>query len=329
MDKQKILSVSVACYNLKDMIETNIKSFCESSVADDVELIITDDGSTDNTLEYAEKWEKQYPNVIKLIRKKNEGPGSTVNSGIKHATGKYFRMVDGDDWVNSKNLELFIEFLRGCDSDLVISDYDIYDNENKKIIETKTCSLSPLNQFHVDKAYLNIPFEMHSLTYKTSILKENEISLDNCFYTDVEYTLFPMKYVNTISYFNKTIYIYRVAQATQSVNPNSMKKNVAQHELVLNHVIEDFIVNEKNMSIGQKTFIAKRIASMCDVQLTTYLYFEPTKEQKRFVKDFINSIKQYPEIYSEFKKGKKLKLLKWSNFVLFSIVRKLVLKKTA
>ena len=211
MDKQKILSVSVACYNLKDMIETNIKSFCESSVADDVELIITDDGSTDNTLEYAEKWEKQYPNVIKLIRKKNEGPGSTVNSGIKNATGKYFRMVDGDDWVDSKNLELFIEFLRGCDSDLVISDYDIYDNENKKIIETKTCSLPPLNQFHVDKAYLNIPFEMHSLTFKTSILKENEISLDNCFYTDVEYTLFPMKYVNTISYFNKTIYIYRVA----------------------------------------------------------------------------------------------------------------------
>ena len=66
---QKILSVSVACYNLKEMIEDNIKSFCESSVRDKIELLIIDDGSTDNTVEFVRKWVKEYPNTVKLIEK--------------------------------------------------------------------------------------------------------------------------------------------------------------------------------------------------------------------------------------------------------------------
>ncbi len=57
-NKKKILSVSVASYNLGEMIETNIKSFCESKVADKIELIVTDDGSKDDTPEIIEKYAK-------------------------------------------------------------------------------------------------------------------------------------------------------------------------------------------------------------------------------------------------------------------------------
>ena len=64
---EKILSVSVASYNLGDMIQTNVESFCKSNVADKIELIITDDGSKDNTPEIIEKLAKQYPNTIKFI----------------------------------------------------------------------------------------------------------------------------------------------------------------------------------------------------------------------------------------------------------------------
>ena len=132
---EKVLSVSVACYNLGDMILDNLKSFCESSVADKVEVIVTDDGSKDNTAEIVEKYAKNYPNTIKLIKQQNQGPGSTVNSGIKHATGKYFRMVDGDDWVDTKNLEEWVALLEKSDADMFVTPYLIYDNKEQKFVE--------------------------------------------------------------------------------------------------------------------------------------------------------------------------------------------------
>ena len=58
-------------------------------------MLVTDDGSKDQTREIVAEYEKKYPGSFKLIAQKNAGPGSTVNSGLAHATGKYFRMVDG------------------------------------------------------------------------------------------------------------------------------------------------------------------------------------------------------------------------------------------
>ena len=327
-ENKKILSISVACYNLGDMIRTNIESFCKSNVAKDIELIITDDGSKDNSADIVEEYVKLYPATVKLIRKVNEGPGSTVNSGIQHATGKYFRMVDGDDWVNTENLEEYINLLKNTNADMVVSDYDIYDNTQQKIIETKTANLPILTEIQFNDYYNQIPYEMHFSAFKTSIFKDNDIKLDNCFYTDVEYLLYPIQYVKTVAYFNKTIYIYRVAQATQSVNPNSMKKNIAQHELVLNHLLELYESIKDKILLGHQKFIVDRLAKMCDVQLTTYLYFKPSKENKEKIKAFISCIKQkYNEIFQVFKKSKKYKLLKYSKYLLYPLASKLCIKK--
>ena len=120
---QKVLSVSVAAYNVEKFIEQCLDSCMEFKAAVDsgvvitakrggrvehVEadkiVIVTDDGSKDRTSEIVSAYEKKYPGTFRLISQKNAGPGSTVNSGIKHATGKYFRMVDGDDWVNTAQM---------------------------------------------------------------------------------------------------------------------------------------------------------------------------------------------------------------------------------
>lgn len=60
---------------------------------------------------------------------KNAGPGSTVNSGIKHATGKYFRMVDGDDWVNTAQMGAFLDILEKTNADMVCADHCCVDHE--------------------------------------------------------------------------------------------------------------------------------------------------------------------------------------------------------
>ena len=116
---QKVLSVSVAAYNVEKFIEQCLDSFIDPAILDRVEILVTDDGSKDRTPEIVSAYEKKYPGTFRLISQKNAGPGSTVNSGIKHATGKYFRMVDGDDWVNTAQMGAFLDILEKTNADMV------------------------------------------------------------------------------------------------------------------------------------------------------------------------------------------------------------------
>ncbi len=324
---KKVLSISVACYNLGNMIETNIKSFCESPVADKIELIITDDGSKDNTPEIVEKYVKKYPNTIKFIKKKNEGPGSTVNSGIKHATGKYFRMVDGDDWVETKNLAEYVALLESVDVDMVVSDYEIYNNSTKQIIKTEKCNLPQNTVLNFNDVYLSLPNQMHAIAYKTSILKNNVV-LDNCFYTDVEYVLLPVQQAKTLVYFNKPIYVYRVAQANQSVSPASMIKNLNQHEKVLVRLLTVLEKNKKTYQDGNCFYITNRLAEMANINLLTLLMLETNEENKKRIKNFFAYLKaKDADVYKMFSKSKKAMILKYSNFALYKFAANKVKNK--
>ena len=93
----KLLSVTIPSYNSHEYMEKAIKSALVGG--DDIEILVVDDGSSDNTLEIALKYEKAYPGIVRAIHKENGGHGSAVNTGIENATGIYFKVVDSDDWV--------------------------------------------------------------------------------------------------------------------------------------------------------------------------------------------------------------------------------------
>ncbi|MBQ9485331.1 MAG: glycosyltransferase family 2 protein [Clostridia bacterium] len=324
---QKILSVSVAAYNLGNMIEECLNSFVNSTAIDKAEIIVTDDGSSDDTAERAQKFADAYPDSVKLVRQKNAGPGSTVNSGILHATGKYFRMVDGDDWVNTDNFTDFINFLEICDSDAVVSDYDIFDDSAKSVAETKRSDLISGKTVSVDDCAGKFRLEMHALTFRTEILKNNGVVLDNGFYTDVEYVLLALQYVKTVSYFNKSVYVYRVARAGQSMSAASIIKNNAQHVKVLDRLCTVFKENKRNYSAGIKKCFAKRVGAVCDMQLKALIISGDKKTQKPEIRAFVSNLKKnHPEIYSCFKKGKKYKLLVFSGYLFYGFIKKKILK---
>ena len=118
---EKILTISVAAYQVEKYIEKNLKSLINSNVIDFLEIFVIDDGGKDSTIDIAEKYQKIYPDSIKIVRKENGGYGSTVNYSIFHATGKYFKLLDGDDWFNTKGLIHLVDYLKNCRSDIVIT----------------------------------------------------------------------------------------------------------------------------------------------------------------------------------------------------------------
>ena len=104
---EKILTVSIAAYNVQNYIKKTLDSLLVGKI-DDLEILVEDDGGTDNTINIVKEYEKKYPNVVKLIHKENGGYGSTINKSIEIASGRYFKQLDGDDWYDSEN---FTDFL--------------------------------------------------------------------------------------------------------------------------------------------------------------------------------------------------------------------------
>lgn len=138
---------------------------------EEVEIIIVDDGSSDRTAEIADDYAEKYPTIVKAIHQENGGHGQAVNTGIKNATGLYFKVVDSDDWVNQdayyEILKTLYDLTRGADTvDLLISNF-VYEKQGatrKKVMQYRHCF--PTNQIfgwdevrHMKKAstFLCIP----------------------------------------------------------------------------------------------------------------------------------------------------------------------------
>ena len=104
----KILTISVAAYNVENYIRDTLESLVIPELLDDLEIFIIDDGGTDKTLAIAKEYELKYPNTFHAIHKSNGGYGTTVNWSIKNATGKYIKLVDGDDWIDANGLKALV-----------------------------------------------------------------------------------------------------------------------------------------------------------------------------------------------------------------------------
>ena len=328
---KKLLTISVAAYNLETMIEQNLKSFAACKNKDRLEVIVTNDGSKDNTASIVEKYVDEYPDVFRLINQENSGAGSTVNSGIRNATGKYFKMIDGDDWVISENLDLLLDELEKTDSDMILTNMQVYNESLKKITKYEKVGITPCRRKDFSEVCSDLLINMHFVMYKTSILKENNILLDNGFYTDVEYLLLPIPFVNTVDVYDLDIYVYRIARAGQSVSISSMQKHIDMHDLVLKRLINFYNNIDKNekININIKKYIKNRISYMADVQLGTILSFnnKNTQEEVKKFNEFIKGANS--EIYELYSNKIKCKILIRSNYKLTKLLSYIYIKKNS
>lgn len=238
----KLLTIVIPSYNAERFLKNVMDRLSHSVVLSKMEIIIVNDGSKDGTLAIAQHYQKTYPEDVIVVDKENGGHGSGINQGILHATGKYFKLVDADDWLDDNALTEVVTYLSHCEDDLILTPYYEYDDQRK------TMSKVDLNEIFNVKIQLersqdvrvlkSIP-PMHTIIYRTSILKKNfdQIVIDeHSFYVDVEYIIFPLVFIHTLSVLNKHLYCYRTNEPGQSTSIEGLIKNKAQHFSVLRHV---------------------------------------------------------------------------------------------
>lgn len=226
----KILTVIVPVYNTEKYIKRCLDSLDNKEINDKLEVLVVSDGSKDNAINIAKEYSKRLPDTFKIIEKENGGHGSTINKGLELATGKYFRVLDSDDWVDNVNFVEFVKRLEDQDADLVVTDYSkefIYEGKSEKIIYK---NLEPNKKYNFDKFDLNILngeyFVMATSTYKTEVLRKSNLKLmEKTFYVDMQYNVVPIPYVNSFVYFDLDIYRYFIGRLDQSVNTASFVKN--------------------------------------------------------------------------------------------------------
>jgi glycosyltransferase involved in cell wall biosynthesis len=232
----KKISFVVPCYNSEDYMERCIDSLLVGK--EDVEIIIVNDGSKDKTGKIADRYQKKYPTIVKAIHKENGGHGSGVNTGIKNATGKYFKVVDSDDWLDKDALIKLLDKINEMESnkneaDLIVCNY-VYDHlyENKQrtmsfnnvFKENEICTWNDLGHFKVSQYMI-----MHSLIYKTKVLKKSKVVLpEHTFYVDNIVAYQPLFSVESIMYLNIDLYHYFIGREDQSVNESVMVGRVDQ-----------------------------------------------------------------------------------------------------
>lgn len=320
--ENKILSVSIAAYNVEKTLEEVLKPFCSIKNKNLLDVKVIDDGSKDRTKEIALEYVKKYPEMIRLIEKENGGWGSTLNVGFKQAKGKYFKQLDGDDFFSPENLDDFLQYLEKIDSDMVYSPFVTFEDKTGAIIRVigGYDDFSRESIYYLDELQDFMP-AMHDITVKVDILKKNNISItEHCFYTDVEFVVKSYNCCETMSYYEKPIYYYRVARDGQSMSVSGVKKHYLDHEKMLFTMIEYYKNNIHDEE--KKMAVENRLIGACNMQYSFYCILPANKKHKIDFIDFDAKLKKYPMFYNKVN-GRLISILRKYNFMGYSIISKM------
>ena len=324
---EKTLSISIAAYNVENFLKDTLNSLVAPEIMDDIEVLIVDDGSKDHTAVIGKEFEDKYPNSFKVISKPNGGYGSTINAAIDAATGKYFKTLDGDDWYDTKNFICFVQALKNMSADLVLTPFTmVYEKTGEKQVVSTNRKYQENNIIFEqlpEEVYSKI--KMHSITYKTSILKENNIRIgEHCFYTDIEYISFPIVYVKDVNFLDYSIYQYRIGLEGQSVSDEGFRRHYKDHLRVIDRILEFYTIHkEKNLSKEKATFLFNILKALINTQYGIFFKLDITEQTKRELIDFDTKLKQINPMLYESAQGKRIVLLRKLNFKMFGLIKNL------
>ncbi len=311
----KTLTISIAGYNVEKYIRETLDSLCLGTIIEDIEVFVVDDGGKDNSYEIAKEYEEKYPNSIHAVHKENGGWGSTVNYSIHHATGKYFRLLDGDDYFKSENLESYILELKKTEADLVYTPYRRFDDSTGKTVDTFDADPTlPRNRVIELSNCTKVNFVMHAIAFKTEILQKNSVTiLEHCFYTDAEYRTKGLAFCNSVVFLEDEIYQYRVGREGQSIDINGLKKHYKESQQVVAELV-DF--SKKHSDIKNADQVKKYTKGSIIFQYNALIALGNKEELKSFDK----RVQGYGYDYYNLN-DKTIRILRVSHFGVLGLVR--------
>lgn len=266
----KLITYAIPCYNSAEYMDACIESILACNRPDDIEIIIVDDGSTkDNTFDKAQVWESTNPGVVRAIHQENGGHGAAVMTGLEHARGTYFKVVDSDDWLDNEANVAMLDKLASFDEplDLMLVNY-VYEHTadntsevmsyRRMLPEGRVFCWDDCGHFGLTKYIL-----MHSVIYRTQMLRDCGLTLPHhTFYVDNIFVYVPLPNCERIYYMDVDLYRYFIGREDQSVNESVMIGRIDQQLSVTRIMIDSFLLERDVKSPRLRSYMRNYLTMM-------------------------------------------------------------------
>lgn len=240
---EKILTIVIPTYNMQDYLRRCLDSLI---VADDLmntyEVLVINDGSKDSSSVIGHEYQDRYPATFRVIDKGNENYGSCINRGLAEAKGRYIKVLDADDWFDNIQFALYLEYLVNLERevDMILTPYTKrYANDAPaESVTPKNVQYNYVYCFHTfdfDKKESSTMVVMHAITYRTALLRNNGYVQDTGIsFTDMEYDMIPMLYINSFMFANFNLYQYFLGREGQTVSLGVSSKSLEAYLKIYN-----------------------------------------------------------------------------------------------
>ena len=308
----KLLTCVVPCYNSAAYMERTIGTLLVGG--EEMEILIVDDGSTDDTGAIADRLAAEHPAVIRVHHQPNAGHGSAINYGVEHGEGVFFKVVDSDDRLDEASLPGTLDVLRafsapGNQPDLVIHDY-VYDHTDQKAVfsvtyrgrmkEDALCAWDDTRRFHIWNQFM-----IHSLIYRRQFLRDIPVRMpERTFYEDNLYIYQPLRYTRRILYHRAPLYGYFIGRSDQSINEQNILRRLDQLTAMVKRMITTYTLEELNTL---PRHLRGHMINTCCSQLvsTCSLHFiEDSPRSREMNRDLWQSIRAFdPALYKALRRN--------------------------
>ena len=242
----KLITFTVPCYNSAEYMDRCVRTLL--TAGDEAEILLIDDGSTDETGAIADRYAAAHPTVVRAVHQENGGHGEGVNQGIARAEGLYFQVVDSDDWLDEAALRQLMAKLRAFAQmltpvDLIVCNY-VYEHSadgTRHVVRyggalPEGCAFTwqDTGRFTVSQF-----ITMHAAIYRTEVLRASGLMLPrHTFYVDNLYAYQPLPHVKTLWYLDIDLYRYFIGRDDQSITEENMIRRIDQQILVTRLLID-------------------------------------------------------------------------------------------
>jgi glycosyltransferase involved in cell wall biosynthesis len=331
----KVVSIVIPTFNMESYLPRCLDSVLVNNVLDDIEIIVVNDGSTDNSLAITKTYRGKYPDSLVVIDKPNGHYGSCVNAAIKIASGKYFRILDADDYFDSTAFIRFVNFLKNCDVDLIFTNFSRdYTSRRRQIIFKKHGGMIPEKEYTFDdyeqyKDMLNKSV-MHAMTYKKEMFDGiNYLQSEGIYYTDSEYCFYPLEKVKTMMYLDVVLYRYTIGRRGQSVEEEIGIKNKSHYLMIAERMLE-YLREHDAIKDERKKVQTMKLVQVLSVYYNLILTREKNDIDNKFLRNFDRNLASlHAEVYNILYSVKYLRIFEpiklWRNKDIYISTTKLYL----
>lgn len=234
----KTLSLIIPAYNMASLLPRCLDSVISPETIGRIDVLVVNDGSSDDTREVAGAYAERYPQCVKLTDKSNGNYGSTINAVLPEVDSTYVKLLDADDWFDTDTLVRYLDELDALTEAVDISVCHFITHHadgTREVIRYNVYGREPYSYskpYDLDEilggGFIRF-FPMHTLAYRTDLLKSiGYRQSEGISYTDIEWATFPLFHAKTIIFHNLALYQYYLGRDGQTMDPNSIARSLNQ-----------------------------------------------------------------------------------------------------